>query len=320
MICSRPTAQSNKLHPAVGAVSAPVTIVAVTYNSADVLPGFLAALPGAATTTPWQLVIVDNNSADSTLEILGGHDVATEVIRSEANIGFAAGINRAIAAVDPLGPVLVINPDVRLHSGAIDAMVAATRTPSVGIVVPQLHDETGRLLYSLRHDPATVRILGEALLGGMRAGRYGIGEMVVRPEHYRTARAADWATGACMLISPECLRRVGLWDEQFFLYSEETDYAIRARKAGLTVRYEPAALATHRGGDVHRSPELFTLLTVNRWRLYRRIHGPARALLFRAALVIDAIPRALAGRATARAALAALLSPRTDPVLGALRN
>jgi GT2 family glycosyltransferase len=135
--------------------------------------------------------------------------------------------------------------------------------------------------------------------------------MITGPSRYEQTGSADWATGACMLITPECRRLVGAWDEAFFLYSEETDYAMRARDAGLSLRYQPAASATHRGGDAHRSPALFELLTVNRWRLYRRRHGPVAAAIFRAALIVDMLPRAVAGRPTARAALTGLLSRGT---------
>lgn len=291
-------------------MSARVTVVAVTYNSTDVVAGFLRALKEAAT-EPVDLVIVDNKSTDDTVAIV--HELAPEatMITSTRNAGFAAGINRAIDTVDPSGPVLVINPDVRLHPGAIDIMLATGQEDGVGIVVPQLRDENGALLFSLRRDPAPIRVLGEAIMGGTRAGRLGLGEMITAPSRYEHARSADWATGACMLITPECRRRVGAWDEAFFLYSEETDYALRARDVGLTLRYQPAAGATHRGGDAHRSPALFELLTVNRWRLYRRRHGPVASAIFRAALVLDMLPRAVAGRRTARAALTGLLRPST---------
>ncbi|MCZ7627704.1 MAG: glycosyltransferase [Microthrixaceae bacterium] len=66
---------------------------------------------------------------------------------------------------------------------------------------------------------------------------------------YARERDADWATGAAMLISAECLAAVGPWDESFFLYSEETDYCLRARDRGFKLRYSPKATATHIGGS-----------------------------------------------------------------------
>lgn len=112
-----------------------------------------------------------------------------------------------------------------------------------------------------------------------------------------------------MLVTRDCLDAVGAWDESLFLYSEETDYCIRARENGFDVRYEPGAEAVHIGGDAHVSPRLWALLTVNRVRLYRRRHGPVRSLAFRVAVMINEALRALAGRQVSRAALAALVTP-----------
>ena len=86
-----------------------------------------------------------------------------------------------------------------------------------------------------------------------------------------------------MLISSACMRKVGPWDESYFLYSEETDFCARARAAGFTLLFEPEAEAVHLGGDSGVSPPLHALLTVNRGRFYRRSHGPvAGAALVRA--------------------------------------
>jgi GT2 family glycosyltransferase len=300
---------------------APVTVVSVTYNSASLIPGFLTGLRAATEDVPHQLVVVDNASGDGTADLAAELAPDALVVRGKHNLGYAGGINVAIREAAPTGPVLVTNPDLRLHPGAVKALLAALSDPAVGIAVPQLRDDTGRLLFSLRRDPRILRILGEAFLGGHRAGRYGpLGEVVSTTRHYLRPRSVDWATGACMLISAECMRRVGPWNEDFFLYSEETDFALRTRDAGLRLQYVPSALASHRGGDAHTSPELFALLTMNRWRLYRARHGRAAGAAFRAALIVDTLPRAAAGRAPARAALSELVSPGADARRGSLQR
>ena len=64
----------------------------------------------------------------------------------------------------------------------------------------------------------------------------------------------DWATGAAWLVSADCVAAVGLLDERYFLYSEETEYMLRAGSAGFAVRYEPEAFAVHAGGEQATSP------------------------------------------------------------------
>jgi N-acetylglucosaminyl-diphospho-decaprenol L-rhamnosyltransferase len=96
------------------------------------------------------------------------------------------------------------------------------------------------------------------------------------------------------MISSECDQRVGLWDERFFLYSEETDFAARARSLGFRIKYVPGARAKHTGGGSGISDELMTLLTVNRVR-YAEIwtHRPK---LFWATVLLHELLRAYSRR------------------------
>lgn len=291
-----------------------VTLVVVTYNSASLLPELLASLPVACAGVPVvDVVVADNASTDGTLDLLRGRDdvVAVPVGR---NAGYAAGINAGVAAAAPRGPVLVLNPDIRLAPGSVKRLLDATNHGPVGITVPRLVDEAGNTMLSLRRDPSVTRVLGETVLGGERSGRIPwLGELVADPARYDEPGAVDWATGAAMLITKECRDAVGEWDESFFLYSEETDYSIRARRAGFRVEYVPDATAVHIGGELEVSPRLWTICVLNKVRLYSRDHGRVRTAAFRAAVVLNEATRAAAGRERSRAALRALLRPNQRP-------
>jgi GT2 family glycosyltransferase len=121
----------------------------------------------------------------------------------------------------------------------------------------------------------------------------------------------DWATGAVLLVSAACAAACGPWDESFFLYSEETEYALRARDLGFATRLEPAARAVHLEGESRLSPRLWTILTVNRVRLYRRRHRGPAALAYWAVILAGEAARAALGRPRSRRAVAALVSPGT---------
>jgi len=87
-----------------------------------------------------------------------------------------------------------------------------------------------------------LRTVGEALLGGTRAGWIpALGHLVLDPRCYERRGTSDWATGAAWMISRDCIESVGQLDERYFLYSEETEYMLRAADYGLTVRYQPSA-------------------------------------------------------------------------------
>src|SRR6185312_14074644 len=102
----------------------------------------------------------------------------------------------------------------------------------------------------------------EALLPGGLAGRLGpLTERVGDPRAYERPRVTAWATGAAMLLSVPALRELGPWDESFLLYSEETEYCLRAADKGWHTWYEPAAIVEHIGGESDTNPFLASLLT-----------------------------------------------------------
>jgi GT2 family glycosyltransferase/glycosyltransferase involved in cell wall biosynthesis len=292
-------------------------VTIVTHDSEEVVGACLRALPAAVgADVDHVTVVVDNASADATLARIEDVDPDVVVVALDDNRGYAAGINAALRRPEAAGveAVLVLNPDVRLAPASVPALLEALREPAVGVTVPRLVDGHGVPLPSLRREPTLLRATGEAVLGGCRSGRVAaLGEMVVDEAAYTRRGTVDWATGAAMLISRECLDVVGAWDESFFLYSEETDFCLRARDAGFDVRYEPSAGAVHLGGESNTSPQLWAELARNRVRLYAKRHGRVRTAAFRAVVVANEALRA-PFRATSRAALCQVLVADGPPV------
>jgi N-acetylglucosaminyl-diphospho-decaprenol L-rhamnosyltransferase len=287
-----------------------VDVIVVTWNSARVLPGLLASLPAGLTGLKWRLTIVDNASADDTVAVARAGAPGCQIVQTGRNAGYAAAFNAGLARCAGYDAVLILNPDIRLAPGCGAMLCRAlgeTPTGAVGIAVPQLRDEDGTLARSLRREPTLLRALGQAVLGD-RANRYPrLGEAVLDDETYARPADVDWATGAIMLMSRECLARCGTWDESFFLYSEETDYALRARDAGLATRLVPAAQAVHIGGESKVSPALWSLLTVNRVRLYRKRHNRFAAALYWSTVLLGEAARAGLGRRRSQCAVIGLL-------------
>lgn len=310
---SSATAQNRRMEPSRGAQRAgggslEVTAVCVTWNSSRDIPGLLDSLEVGLADLSWQLVVVDNASTDGTAELVRALAPAAVVVETGHNRGYAAGVNRGIDEAPPGSAVLVLNPDVRLDGGCGRRLVQALARPDTDIAVPVQRDAGGVVQPTLRRRPSVLRALGEAVLGGVRAGRVPLlGEMVTSPPAYSARTRADWATGSVMAISRACLDAVGAWDEDFFLYSEETEYALRAGDLGFTLRLAPAATCVHRGGASHTDPRLWTLLMVNRVRLFASRHGAVRTLAFRVALTVGEALRSGRGAATHRHAMAALL-------------
>ena len=230
-----------------------VAVVVVTYNSADVLGGCLDSIPdGAAGVRLAAVVVADNASRDASVQIAeAAAGLPVRVVRMGRNAGYAAAVNAGVAALDldELDAVFVTNPDCRLRPGALARLAAALRPP-VGIAVPKLVNPDGSLQPSLRRMPTVGRAFAEAVIGGNLAGRIaGLGELVTDPREYERPGQAVWATGAALLVATTVIRDIGGWDESFLLYSEETEYALRAADHGWTLWYEPAAVVEHIGGS-----------------------------------------------------------------------
>lgn len=243
-----------------------VNVVIVTYNSMNVIGGLLDSLPSALDGLIYDVVVVDNGSADGTAEFVAARGEC-RVVRS-ANVGYAGGINQGVREAVPAEAILILNPDVRLGEKSVPPLLAALREPDVGIVAPQVRSPAGTLELSLRREPTLLRALG---LAG--TGLAVLSEYVTRPADYASPRIVDWALGAALLISRKCYETLGGWDESYFLYSEETDLCLRARDKGLFTRYEPRSVIVHIGGQSGRDRRTHVMQIVNRVRLYRRRHG-----------------------------------------------
>jgi N-acetylglucosaminyl-diphospho-decaprenol L-rhamnosyltransferase len=299
-----------------------VAVVIVTYNSASVLRGCLDSLTDQGAHIA-SVVVADNASHDDSVAIAReATDLPIRTVQLDRNAGYAAAINAGIAAIqlDQVDAVFVANPDCRLRPGALRRLADTLREPGRGIAIPRVVNPGGSLQPSLRRTPTVGRAWAEAVLGGNLAGRLGtLGELVMDPREYERARPACWGTGAAMLLSTELIRDIGPWDESFFLYSEETEYALRARDRGHGTWYEPAAVVEHIGGESATNPALSALLVVNKVILFRRRNSRPASWAYFAAIVVNESIRALAGRRVSRAAADALLrSSRRGQIIRSL--
>jgi GT2 family glycosyltransferase len=287
-----------------------IAVVVVTYNSADLLPALMESLGPGLSGLAWHLTVADNASADESVRVLKELAPEARVVEIGRNAGYAAGINAAVAAADAHTAVLVLNPDIRLEPGCVVEMLAVMRRREAGIVVPRLSERDGRFSPSLRREPTILRALADALFGANRMGHFStLGEVITDQRQYADEMTVDWAEGSMMLIDRRCWQECGPWDESFFLYSEETEYALRARDRGFVTVFAPNARALHLGGESTTSPGLWALLTLNRIRLYRRRHGLPRAVVYWAVLLLRELSRAFLGNRCSRFAVRSLLSP-----------
>jgi len=287
-------------------VPSEIDIIIVTYNSAQFIGELLDSLPAALGNITANVIIVDNGSADSTVKILLDRGDC-QVVQS-TNVGYAGGINRGVRESSGANAILILNPDTRLFPGSVVHLLAALRTPGTGIAVPRVLSDHGSLEFSLRREPSLLRALGLS-----RTRLPALSEYVQEAAAYEHPHAVDWALGAVFMISRRCFDTLGGWDESFFLYSEETDFSLRARDIGLRTWYEPRSVAVHIGGGSGRNSRTHAMRAVNRVRLYRRRHGLLASWCFYWLTVARELSWWLRGYPQSRFAAVALLRPSLRP-------
>ncbi len=268
-----------------------VDAVVVSYNSRDTLRACvepLLALPDVRVT------VVDNDSPDGSLDAVAGLPV--QAIQSGRNGGFGFGCNVGAAAGSaPL--ILFVNPDAALTGDALARLIAVIEAePEVALVGPRLLEETGELMHSMRRYQRTRSMWAQALyLHRLLPRARWANEIETRDEAYDALAHPEWVSGACMLVRRDAFEVVGGFDDGFFLYCEDQDLCRRLRAAGGQIRYEPAAVVSHRGGHSAPRTSLYAVLAQSRIRVARKHNGRVQTALQRAAITTEALTHALAG-------------------------
>jgi N-acetylglucosaminyl-diphospho-decaprenol L-rhamnosyltransferase len=286
-----------------GAAGGPRSVgaVVVNHDAGDALVACVGSLRREGID---EVVVVDNASTDGSADRLLIADPGVRLVRAGENLGYGSGVNRGLQESDR-GLVLVCNPDVVVHEGALGALVDALldddRTAVVG---PCILETDGSRYPSARRFPSWLDAAGHALLGIVRpdnpfTGRYRMTDLdTARPS------AVDWVSGACFLARRSVLEELGGFDERYFMYLEDTDLCWRVGRAGYRVCYVPQATVSHLRGHStarrpyrmlvahHRSALRFAVSTTSGWR---RAGLPFVALVLGLRLVVATVLRALGG-------------------------
>jgi N-acetylglucosaminyl-diphospho-decaprenol L-rhamnosyltransferase len=273
--------------------------VVVNHDAGDALAAFLTSLRAENVS---DVIVVDNASTDGSSDRLGS-DPSVRVLKTGVNLGYGAGANRGLAVTDA-ELVLVSNPDISVHPGALDALAAAfAADPTLAIAGPRILAADGTRYPSARRFPSMAVAAGHVLLGMLSPGnrfsrRYRMAELDPSsnlPVDQPTAIPVDWVSGACFMARQRALKELGGFDESYFMYVEDLDLCWRAHRAGWAVAYVPAATVTHLQGVStarrpyrmllahHRSAFHFASRRANGWR---RMTLPAVAVLLGVRLVV----------------------------------
>ena len=263
-----------------------VDVGMVTFNTRDLTVAALGRLLDASDGCQLRVLIRDNASNDGTAAAVAARFPEAEVDAGSENLGFAAGVNTLLARSDAPW-FLALNSDAWPEPGALHSL---TRTgeafPRAAAIAPRLERPDGTLEHSTHPFPSleVAAVMGAGVY--RRIGRRRAEDLMLWGTwmHDRP-RSVDWAVGAALLMRRDALEDVGGFDERFFMYAEDLEWAWRAREAGWDIRFDPAALVRHvgnaSGAAAYGRRRTATYMT-NTYRFYRRHHGPASTAAYRA--------------------------------------
>jgi len=232
---------------------AAVDVIVVCWNDREKISTALDsvfALPEVERDPGFARVVVsDNGSSDGSRDFLRErYGDRVTIVENDANLGFGAACNRAFDATS--SPyVFLLNPDAELKPGALEAIVAFMDAhPSCGIAGSRIYNYDGSIQESCgEFDTWLGAFLRSSAWGEWPALRPYANGTELRAWGHASERRVDIAIGAALCIRRTLFARIGTFDEQFFLYHEEVDFAKRAADAGFETWYVPASEAIHEG-------------------------------------------------------------------------
>ena len=272
-----------------------ILVVIVNYGTARLVADCLRSLvEQRSRPIVLRVVIVNNASDDDSVQYLGAlinehrWDSWVSLLQLDRNHGFSYGNNAAIRpALEQARPpdyVMLLNPDTVTRRGAITSLIEFMHEhPKAGIAGSRLEDpDTTPQISAFRFHSVPSEFQGSLNLGIVtRLMR----RWVVAPPVRNESHTCDWVAGAAMMVRREVFEAIGLFDDGYFLYFDEVDFCLRARRAGWSCWYAPASRVIHLVGQAthisdsrlktgRRPPYWFT----SRRRYFLKHFGRCRAL------------------------------------------
>lgn len=261
-----------------------ISIIIVSFNTREVLRESLQSVEREQGSLRTEVFVVDNNSHDGSVEMVKSEFPHVKVIRSSVNLGFGAANNVALEQARGRYMVL-LNSDAFLCPDSLRLSVELMdANPSVGLAGGRLVGRDHALQPSARMFPS---ILSDFLVLTGLAHKFPKSRFFGQfdrtwADPMQTAEV-DWVPGAYSIIRTEALQKVGFFDPEFFLYSEEVDLCRRIQQAGYKIMYWPQIVVIHIGGESSRQIKTLEMSSAGaqlvRWRMrstllyYRKHHG-----------------------------------------------
>ncbi len=222
-----------------------VSIILVNYNGADILPHCLSSINKIIDIPAYEIIVVDNDSSDGSVELIVENFPEVRLLRQPKNCGFGAG-NNAGAKLATGEFLLLLNTDTVITSNILPHLIELMQAdPKVGIIGPKLLNKDGSLQISI--SPA-LGIKGEYQARQMHRDYLNISQRNLIEQKFQEIQEVDIVVGAAFFIRSSLFHSLGGFDENFFMYFEESDLCKRAQYQGYKIIYTPHISLIHLKG------------------------------------------------------------------------
>jgi GT2 family glycosyltransferase len=246
-----------------------VEISLANTNNRELLRGCLESLPAACEGVRWHVTVVENASTDGSAEMVEQQFPWAELVRNSLPCGFSANHNQVLrrAVNQSARYALILNEDTVLEPGSVRALIEfADANLGIGAAGPVLRGGDD----SVQHSFFAFPTIANQTAACVRPGR--------RP---RSPKGPGWLNGSCVLVRVEALRQIGLLDERFFIFFEDTDLGFRLEKAGWRSAVCSSARIVHYGHQAVSQPvygdRMERQMLRSRYLYFRKHGGPVRA-------------------------------------------
>lgn len=218
-----------------------LSIIIVNWNTKGLLLRCLKSLKQILQKPGVEVFVVDNGSTDGSKETVRAEFPEVILIDNPSNLGFAMANNQAMS-LSKGKYILLLNPDTQVKEGAVETLLSFMKAHlEVGVAGAQLLNPDGSKQNSIANFPSlATELLNKSLLRWLFPDRFPGKE-----RGYSTPIEVDSVIGACMMVRRKAIERVGMLDEEYFLFLEETDWCYRMKKGGWKVYHVPQAEVIH---------------------------------------------------------------------------
>ncbi len=275
-----------------------LSIIIVNWNSVDYLKKCIASILSETRNLEFEIIVIDSASYDGSEKMLRTYYPQVLFIQSESNLGFARSNN--VAYKESTGQyVLFLNPDTELVGPAINTLYDWLHSlPVPGIIGCRLLNSNRSVQTSCIQSFPTIlnQILDSEYLR-KRWPRLSLWGMKALYGHDGQPEEVDAISGACMMLKRSVFEQVGVFSEDYFMYTEDVDLSYKVRQAGYLNYYTPDATIIHfGGGSSQKVPNNFSVVMMQEsiWRFLRKTRGSLYAFWYRSVLLLSALCRVAA--------------------------